>query len=98
MRRSVLRFRPAKLIPASDSASKIVQAGNDLGELGPRGPNGFHTTPADGAVVVIVSVVLVSGGTTGFGLNVATAPVGRPEAVSVTGPGKDPVVIVYVAV
>jgi hypothetical protein len=52
---------------------------------------------AGGAVVVTVITVLVSGGTTGFGLNVATAPAGKPEAVKVTGPGKDPVMIVNIA-
>jgi hypothetical protein len=53
---------------------------------------------AGAAVVVIVSTVLVSGGTTGFGLNVATTPAGKPEAARVTGPGKDPITIVYIAV
>jgi hypothetical protein len=51
---------------------------------------------AGAAVVVIVSTVLVAGGVTGFGLNVAVAPAGKPEAVSVTGPGNEPITIVYI--
>jgi hypothetical protein len=65
--------------------------------LGPRGAIGRNGAAA-AAVVVIVNTVLVAGGTTGFGLNIATAPGGKPDAVKVTGPGKEPVMIVNIAV
>lgn len=86
-RRSGDRSYPARPIPARNSAiaESANHVGNDVGTLGSCGPSGragvAETVVRD--VVVTVIVVLVPG-VTELGLNVASAPVGKPDAVKVT--------------